>query len=68
MIRTKVVTSWDEVPVIFDMPMAARLFGRSVDSLKLKAQAREIPAFKIGAEWRFDKDAIQAFIKSGGNL
>jgi len=67
-IKTRPIKSWDEVPVVFDLPILSRLLGRTPEGLIKKAQKKEIPAFKIGVEWRFEKAAIQEFIKNGGNL
>ena len=59
----KPVTSWDDVPVIFDLPMAARLLGKSYDNVKKCCQRGELPAFKDGKLWRMEKDALRDYIR-----
>lgn len=59
----KPVTSWDEVPVIFDISMASRLLGKSRDWISRRCQKGLLPAFKDGSEWRFEKDAFRDYIR-----
>lgn len=60
----KIITSWDEVPVIMDLPMAARLIGVTPESLKKRCQRGTFPAYKEGALWRVDKDRLREYIDS----
>lgn len=55
--------SWDDVPAVFDVPMAARLFGFSADSMSRKCAKGEFPAHKVFGEWRIDKDEAIEFFK-----
>lgn len=61
-----VITRWEDIPLIFDIPVMACLLGRSYDSEKKMCQQSKIPAFKLGNEWRFDKRIIQRWIEAGG--
>lgn len=63
-ILSRPVTSWNEVPVVFDIPMAARILGKSADWISRRCQRGELPAFKDGKEWRFEKDAFLDYIQS----
>ena len=58
------ITNWDDVPVIFDIPVCCILLGKSYDRIKKMCQKHEIPAFKFGAEWRFRKDEIMKWASS----
>lgn len=60
-----VITRWEDIPLIFDIPVMACLLGRSYDSVKKMCQQSKIPAFKLGNEWRFDKRIIQRWIEAG---
>jgi excisionase family DNA binding protein len=60
--QIKAVTDWDSLPVVMDLPLAARVLGLSFDNVKKKAQQGRIPAFKIGESWRVSRDSLQRFI------
>jgi excisionase family DNA binding protein len=65
-IMRKIVADWSDVPVIIDLPFAARLLGLSVECLKKKAQSQQLPgAIKIGKVWRIDKSALKSYIETG---
>lgn len=63
------ICHWEQVPLIFDIPIAALLLGRSCENVKKMCQRREIPAFKVGREWRFDKTVFVRWIneRQAGN-
>lgn len=63
-IITRPITSWEEVPLVMDIPYLCRLLGRSQESIKQLCQRGQIPAFKAGKEWRIDKTALQAWIQA----
>ena len=52
------VTNWQEVPVIFDIPMAARLLGKTVEVVRRMIVNGQLPAQKTGGEWRLRKDTV----------
>ena len=60
--RYQQYTDWGEIPIIFDMPIAAKLVGKSIDRLKVLARQEKFPAFKVGSEWRIRKDDLLAYI------
>lgn len=64
MTTQKYITNWDDVPVIFDVPFAARLLGFSVDIMTRKCQKGELPAHKVFNQWRIRKDELIQFIQS----
>lgn len=57
------IYNWDEVPLIIDLPYAARLLGCSVQLIRKNCQDGKIPAFKIGAMWRIRKEDMIAYTK-----
>jgi len=45
---------------------AARYLRLGLETVKRKARAGEIPAAKIGRQWRFDKAALRRWLADGG--
>lgn len=64
MATNKNITSWDEVPVIIDLPYACRLLGKSYEGMKKLCQQNKVPAFKVGKEWRMRKEDLEQFIEN----
>lgn len=58
------ITSWDEVPVIFDIAIMCRLTGWSYETVKKQTQKGELPGFKVGAGWRYRKEEVQKLFSS----
>ena len=56
------ITSWDEVPVVMDIPLACRILGKSPEWIKRKARDGEFPATKCGDEWRIEKDQLRLYL------
>ena len=55
----RIISNWDQAPIIMDLPYAALLLGRSTESLKKHAQRGTLPGcFKLGNEWRVDKSVL----------
>lgn len=46
---------------------AAEYLKCSVETLKRRAAAGEIPAAKTGREWRFLLDELEAWLRAGGD-
>ena len=62
--HSHLITSWEQVPVVMDLPFAARILGQSVETLKKRSQRGELPgAFKAGRDWRVEKDALRKYIE-----
>lgn len=59
----KYETTWDRVPVVFDLPYAATLLGVSLDRIRKLAQRGEFPAFKVGKLWRVNKTDMLAYLE-----
>ena len=62
--KAQIITSWEQVPVVIDLPFAARILGQSIETLKKRSQRGELPgAFKAGRDWRVAKDALRSYIE-----
>jgi excisionase family DNA binding protein len=49
---------------LLSLEQAAKLLGLHPDTLKKKAQRREIPGFKIGKRWGFRASLLDAWVRS----
>ena len=56
--------NWDELPLIMTIGQVAILLGKSYETIRLWAKAGNIPAVKIGDEWRVEKNALRRFFDS----
>ena len=58
------ITSWEQVPIVIDLPFAARILGQSIETLKKRSQRGELPgAFKAGRDWRVNKNALRNYVE-----
>jgi len=48
---------------LLDLEQAAKLLKLHPDTLKKKAQRREIPGMKIGRRWRFRASRLDAWVR-----
>lgn len=60
--REKPATTWDELPVVLDIPLASRIIGINRDVLTRKCQRGEIPAHKVMNRWRILKEELHDYI------
>ena len=60
--KQRTFTSWEEIPVVFDLPVACVLTGRTYENLKKLCQQGKLPAFKVGNEWRFEKETFRRWM------
>ena len=61
--KARILGSWDDVPIVLDLPLAARIVGQTPGYLKKRAQRGDFPAYKEGSSWRVSKDALRAHIE-----
>ncbi len=61
--QKKLFTSWDEVPIIMDLPMASRIVGQSPEHLKQRSLKGDFPAYKEGKSWRVEKEQLIKHIR-----
>lgn len=65
--KTKPITSWDDVPIVMDLVMAGRIVGLTPDRLRLLSRRSKFPATKAGDEWRVEKDDLIEYIRTRRN-
>ncbi len=58
------VYDWDNIPLLMDSVLVARLFGCSEQKVRRMANENKIPAYRIGNEVRFKKEEIREYINS----
>ena len=61
--QKRLVTDWDDVPIIMDIPYAARIIGVTPESLVKRCQRGTFPAYHEGKLWRITKDALLRHIE-----
>lgn len=59
------VASWDEVPQVMGVSDLMRVLQISKPTALKYLNEGIIPAAKAGREWRIDRDAVRAFLRSG---
>ncbi len=52
---------------LLNADQAARFLGIHPETVREKAREGEIPAGKVGAQWRFDPDVLREWIRAGGS-
>ena len=60
----KNITSWDEVPIVMDLPLAARIVGATPEALAKRCQKGTFPGYKEGKLWRVEKEALREHIEN----
>ena len=53
--RKNQILSWSDVPAIIDLDQASLLLGLSNESVRRYCITGDIPAIRIGKQWRIDK-------------
>ena len=56
------VTTWERIPVIFDLSFAACLIRMDQENLRKIARSGGFPAFKVGTKWRVRKTDLSEWI------
>lgn len=65
--RTPPIVSWDKVPVIFDIPLAAEILGLNQEYTRQMLADGKLPGFKVGNCWRINKSELLGWIANGGS-
>ena len=60
--RTLMLTRWDDLPILLDLPLAARVLGVTGETLKRQAQSGTFPAIKCGKCWRISKRSLREYV------
>lgn len=58
------VNSWDDLPVICTSADVGRLLSCTPEKVQRMAASGELPAFKLGPEWRFCREDIRGYIET----
>lgn len=60
------VTNWENVPVTLDVPLIARILGKTPDNISRRCQRGDLNeyAFKDGREWRMRKERLIEYIEA----
>lgn len=61
-IKQRPPTTWAREAVVLKSDRVAMILGISVDQLRYLAQTGQVPAFKVGSQWRFEKEALMRFV------
>lgn len=56
-------TSWDQVPLVMDLQVAAIILSQSIETMKRRSRSGDFPAFKCGSDWKVTKDDLMAYIE-----
>jgi excisionase family DNA binding protein len=62
-----VVSSWDELPLVVAPSQVADLLGCSLNTLYELCRRSEVPARRIGRQWRFSRDSLRHYIETGSS-
>ena len=60
----KLIIDDAEIPVYFDVAFAVQLLRQGYHTIVKKCERGELPAFKVGREWRFRKSDIKEMIEA----
>lgn len=58
------IRSWDDLPVICTCANVGQLFHCTPEKVQRMAASKELPAFRLGPEWRFRREDIIAYIEN----
>lgn len=63
----EMIKDWSEVPLVFDVVVAARILGISPHCVTKRCQRGSLTGFKFGKTWRFEKAAFKKYIEDKQN-
>ena len=64
--RQHIITDWNDVPVVMDLAMAARVLGVTERHLASLCREGKMPeARKVGRLWRIRKEAVMQMVGCG---
>lgn len=63
MARERPFTNWDDVPVVFDLALGARILAIAPETLKKYCADGKFPAHKVFNSWRIDKAEMQQYLR-----
>lgn len=56
---------WEQLPLVLDAHTVASLIGCSLNTLYELCRRGEIPAQRVGRQWRFSRDGLRRHIEGG---
>lgn len=56
------INSWDDLPVICTSADVGRLLHCSPEKVQKMAASGELPAFRLGPEWRFRREDLSNYV------
>ena len=56
------VNTWGDLPVICTCADVGRLFRCTPEKVQRMAASGELPAFRLGPEWRFRREDMKAYV------
>ena len=59
---TKQYTSWEQLPIILDVPQVACLLCLHPNTVTRLCRRGELTGHKIGREWRINKSSVMKFM------
>lgn len=62
--ETDPILSWEELPVICTCADVAHLLFCTVEQVQRMAARGDLPAFRLGKEWRLRKEDVLAYIEA----
>lgn len=62
MYKLKNVDSWENYPLVMNSSELAQMLGVHVNTIKRLALAGEIPARRVGRNWRYNRDTIREWL------
>lgn len=54
---------WTDYPLVLNSELAAKLIGVHLNTIKKLAKNGEIPARRIGRNWRYSRDELREWLK-----
>lgn len=62
--KYQVISNWDKLPVILDLPTVALIFNVTESTVKSWIYKGQLKGSKIGRKWVFDKEYIKSLTNS----
>lgn len=60
-----IISNWDKLPIVMDMKTVALVLDVTEETVRHMIYHGDLKAVKVGAQWRFDKDYLREFVRSG---
>jgi len=54
---------WEQLPLVLDSQTVAHLYGCSLNTLYELCRRGELPAKRVGRQWRFGRESLRRYIE-----